>query len=207
MIQVISPHLDDAVLSLGQYLAACDEARIVTVFAGVPEDEELLTEYDKSCGFVSSVDAMKARRSEDRKACAALGAEAVHLDYLDRQYGHNDEQELTQGLFSLGGISTFAPLGIGHPDHEQVARCCLKAFPAMELLLYEELPYRVLRPEEVWAALDRVKAQGFNVELYHPAQGPIGSKHLAVSCYKSQFPDGAADPSLRVPERCWRVTR
>lgn len=205
MIQVISPHLDDAVLSLGQFIST-GEVRVVTVFAGIPE--EGLTDYDRSCGFESSVVAMNDRRAEDAEALGELGARLVHLDYLDSQYRTDDiEEALTQGLFSLGGIPTFAPLGIGHPDHELVARCCLKAFAPIDLFLFEELPYRVLRPEEVWAALDRVKAQGFTVELYHPEQGPIERKLAAIKHYKSQFPDGATDPSLQVPERCWRVTR
>jgi LmbE family N-acetylglucosaminyl deacetylase len=39
-IVVLSPHLDDAVLSCGVLLAANGGARVVTVFAGMPTDRE-----------------------------------------------------------------------------------------------------------------------------------------------------------------------
>jgi LmbE family N-acetylglucosaminyl deacetylase len=212
VIQIISPHPDDAVLSLGQYMAV-SHPRVVTVFAGVPAGG--LSDYDRSCGFESSATAMWERRLEDDKACATLGATPEHLDFLDRQYRpHWDAadldayaDEIIAALRSLKEAPTFAPLGIGHPDHELVGRCCLEAFGGRsDFFLYEEAPYRTLRPEEAAAALDAARAAGFTLEQYFPHTGPRSAKETALHCYRSQIGD-ELDPCFLVPERMWRATR
>jgi hypothetical protein len=48
---VVSPHLDDAVLSCGRWLAAHPGTLVVTVFAGVPSNGNRLTDWDARCGF------------------------------------------------------------------------------------------------------------------------------------------------------------
>lgn len=210
MSLIISPHLDDAILGLGQF-AAAERPMILTVFAGIPD--ETLTPYDEACGFTSSRDAMRHRREEDRAACRICDTRALHLDFLDGQYGRpTDDETLTTELkqFFSPHYQTFIPLGIGHPDHEQVARCARAACPSGEgFLAYEELPYRVLHPEQVADALDKIRADGFAVaELPHPIeQGEREQKAAAIACYRSQFPDGADDPCLLVPERCWQIRK
>ena len=42
-IVVVSPHLDDALLSCGELLARCGGASVVTLFAGAPADYEVVT--------------------------------------------------------------------------------------------------------------------------------------------------------------------
>ena len=49
---VLSPHLDDAVLSVGRFLAASPGTVVITVFAGIPGGLGL-TRYDRSCGFAT----------------------------------------------------------------------------------------------------------------------------------------------------------
>ena len=87
---VFSPHLDDAVLSLGNLITAHPGSTVVTVLAGMPQDETLVTEWDMSCGFAGAGETMRARWAEDEAAVAALGASAIHLEFLDRQYGEAD---------------------------------------------------------------------------------------------------------------------
>lgn len=210
MTIIISPHPDDAVLTLGQYMASTPTV-VVTVFAGIPEPH-VLSDYDASRGFTSSADAMRCRRAEDEAACALLGAEAVHLDFLDNQYGRpaNDD-EITaalRGSMSNADRLVFAPLGIGHPDHVQVARCARAARGTGTLLVAEELPYRVLWPEQVVDALDKLRAEGWAIaDLPYPLdQGPRITKAAVISEYASQFPD-EIDPSCLVPERVWRIAR
>jgi hypothetical protein len=48
---VISPHLDDAILSAGQFLVGRPHVTVATVFAGTPPTTDVLTSYDRSCGF------------------------------------------------------------------------------------------------------------------------------------------------------------
>lgn len=213
MSHIISPHLDDAVLSLGQYMAS-RPTRVVTVFAGSPGNRVALSDYDKACGFPSSALAVAHRRMEDQRACRRLSASHVHLDYLDGQYDlPTSDGLIADALCAWVGREewhTFVPLGLGHPDHRQVARCARAACPeGGELLLYEELPYRVLWPEQVVEALEEVRAEGFTIdELPWPLpQGEREAKAEALGLYRSQFPDGPVDPCFYVPERVWRVTR
>src|SRR5436853_287558 len=49
----ISPHLDDAVLSCGQLLAARPGSVVITVFAGMPRDGSQQTDWDRRCGFAN----------------------------------------------------------------------------------------------------------------------------------------------------------
>lgn len=207
---IISPHLDDAVLSLGQFMQT-EPCVVVTVFAGIPE-KGTLSRYDESCGFDSSRKAMEWRRTEDQNACATLGpVTAVHWDYLDAQYTTppNRAQLRAQlAKVSLGGMPFF-PLGIGHPDHRTVAREARAAIEHGRIFVYEELPYRVMWPEQAHAELERIREEGWTIdEVPAPlAAGDRGRKAAAIGRYRSQFPSGAEDPALLVPERVWRCSK
>jgi LmbE family N-acetylglucosaminyl deacetylase len=119
----------------------------------------------------------------------------------------------TSSIVGCLRAEVFAPLGIGHPDHELVARLVREACPLtvendlVGITVYEELPYRVLHPEQVTAAFDRIRAEGWSVgDLPLPlGQGPRWMKEDAIAKYRSQFPNGADDPCLLVPERCWQI--
>lgn len=214
---VISPHLDDAVLSLGQFIAheaAQYEVRVVTVFAGMPDVGEILvTPYDAAHGFGTSVEAVHARRREDDAACATLGARPIHLEFLDGQYADrlpDEEKLITAAIEHLVGPGDimFVPLGIAHPDHTLVGACARHAAQRAGVhgaYVYEELPARVLWPEVVSAALLDVNAEGFAVEQWSPPAASAHTKISAMACYPSQFarPD---DPTWLVPERCWRLS-
>ena len=71
-VAVLSPHLDDAVFSCGDLIAASGEAVVATVCAGMPPSRETLTEWNAVCGFGSARHAITARREEDRAALSAL---------------------------------------------------------------------------------------------------------------------------------------
>ena len=81
-VVIISPHLDDAALSLGATIAMLARhgvsPRVVTVMATTP------TRTSPPAGGTSSAASRarglpRARRSEDARACTVLGAEAVWL--------------------------------------------------------------------------------------------------------------------------------
>lgn len=216
MIFVVSPHLDDAVLSLGQLIAheaAQYELTVITVLAGVPDlGVGMVTPYDAAHGFGTSAESMIARRREDDAACAQLGARPVHLDFLDGQYVERlpgEDKLITAALERLIGPGdlVFVPLGLMHPDHVLVASCARHAAQraGSRSFVYEELPARVLWPELVPPALDGVRIEGFAVEFWTPAAASTHTKIAAMACYPSQFPE-PADPSWLVPERCWALS-
>jgi len=86
---IISPHLDDAVISLGGLLAEESErTKIVTVFAKIPE-RPLTRVWDLNCGFRNSTKAMNGRILENKLALASLGIgeqSIINLPFLDIQY-------------------------------------------------------------------------------------------------------------------------
>src|SRR5213080_853986 len=89
-VVVVSPHLDDAVLSLGAALARAARrggaVTVLTVLAGDPASETPAGEWDSQAGFATAGEAARARREEDRRACALLGVEPVWLPFSDHQY-------------------------------------------------------------------------------------------------------------------------
>jgi LmbE family N-acetylglucosaminyl deacetylase len=88
---VISPHLDDAVLSCGgtMFRAALEGARVlaVTVFTGdapAGHRSPFAGSFEASWGL--GEDATRVRRAEDAAACAIVGATTRHLPFVDAIY-------------------------------------------------------------------------------------------------------------------------
>ena len=87
---VLSPHLDDAALSLGgtigRLCASGETVRILTVFTGDeprPAPTPLGAGMLRGWGFPPG-EAMAGRRQEDREACRVLGAgDPLHLPHLE----------------------------------------------------------------------------------------------------------------------------
>lgn len=192
---VISPHLDDAVFSVGAILAAHPGSTVVTVFAGIPP-ERTLTTYDRSAGFSSSADAVRARRAEDHDALALLAAKSIHGDFLDDPYRDPREDPTVDVANWLREVVPaddviLAPVGIHHPDHIITADACEVLGPSHR---YAELPYFMQYPDQGQAAAhgDRVTfaAAGRNV------------KRRAVERYKSQMNLGTR-LSIEAEETVW----
>ncbi|GAA2272545.1 PIG-L family deacetylase [Nonomuraea roseoviolacea subsp. roseoviolacea] len=106
-VLVVSAHLDDAVLSWGGTIAALTRRGVrvvvVTVFAGcggdpMPPFAALYHSWWRQAGADADAETligaaadtaaggMRLRRQEDATACEVLGAEAVHLDFVDALY-------------------------------------------------------------------------------------------------------------------------
>lgn len=88
---VLSPHLDDAVLSCGGLLHQLGEqgrpARVVTCFAGIPDYRELSPfAAGQHLRWGQPADPVSERRAEDRTALSLLGVSYEHWPYLDCIY-------------------------------------------------------------------------------------------------------------------------
>src|SRR5664279_5197085 len=102
VILAVSSHLDDAILSVGQFLGGRPDCVVATVFTATPPNSTVLTSYDLSGGFKSAEEAMANRRREDIEALSVLGATHRHLDFLDSQYGFKlDTAELVKQIRHL----------------------------------------------------------------------------------------------------------
>jgi len=213
---ILSPHLDDAVFSCGGLLAARPGATVVTVFAGLPADDVPLTDWDARCGFESARQAMTARREEDARALAALGATPHWLDFLDAQYSrspspHELGEALLDTLRTLDDAPVILPMGLFHSDHLLVHEAALWALRRVlvdwPVLLYEDVPYRRLegllqQRLQTLAGLGLVATPS---DMAIPVADPL--KAHAVSEYVSQVrglgEQGKAD--LGRPERLWSL--
>jgi len=152
---VLSPHLDDAVLSTWHVVSAPCEVTVVTVFAGIPE-HGFVTDLDRSHGAEESAAWLLRRRREDRAALALAGRTPMHLDLPEIQFpayrnpairdliaespehfiAHvsgqptlgNDADELAALVEAHipAAPVVYGPAGVGgHPDHRDLARAAV----------------------------------------------------------------------------------
>lgn len=182
-------------MSAGQFMAGRPDCVLVTVTTADPPRHVGLSDYDRSCGFASSAEAMAVRRAEDGKAARILSARTTRLPFADGQYGTPLDPEavaveIREELVRTGSTMLLGPLGLAHPDHEATAAAVLvvaSSHPDVEVWMYEELPARVLWPETVPPALGRVRDAGFEPVLSFCGTGPLDAKLKAVRAYRSQL--------------------
>src|SRR6476661_3045292 len=90
-VLLLSPHLDDAVISCGAFLLAHPGTTVVTLFAASPTAySDPLNEHDQTCGFVPGDDTMAVRRAEDERALAAVGATPAWLGFCQNSHVARD---------------------------------------------------------------------------------------------------------------------
>jgi LmbE family N-acetylglucosaminyl deacetylase len=149
----LSPHLDDVALSCGGLVWELSQrgkiVEIWTLMSGFPTDEDYseFAQQNHRAWGVSGREAVRVRRSEDRAACAVLGAAYRHFDWLDAIYRRDagSDQPLVENNESLFGkppedtlVSEIAqclqaevpknatvvfPMGLGnHIDHRAVVQ-------------------------------------------------------------------------------------
>jgi LmbE family N-acetylglucosaminyl deacetylase len=225
---VVSPHLDDAVLSAGLLLVTRPGAVVVTVMAGYP-GPGVLSDWDRSCGFVDGDDPVARRREEDHAALSVLGARAAHLEFLDQPYrvnratgdgGSAEPQEIAGGLVEVvrevEPVLILIPLGLLHPDHilTHQAGLRLRRSTAIEVWAYRDLPYALARPDLVTSQLAVLERSGVRAHPVSVANSPNAERKLAaIACYASQVDavrddlghdawDGTLAPGS---ERFWRL--
>lgn len=164
----LSSHLDDVVLSCGGQIAARtrrgESVLIATLVAGDPDGE--LTPLAIQMHSAWKLDGtFAARREEDRRACALLGADCRHETAPDAMYRRHPETRApfyaslkevlgpahpadaaapiwAEALNRLPPAQeVFAPLGVGgHVDHWIVRRAAEAKFGGA-LTYYEDFPY------------------------------------------------------------------
>lgn len=215
---VISPHLDDAVLSCGELLAQFPGTVVATIFTGIPPQAEVLTAWDAASGFASARQAVVSRREEDRHALAALSALPLWLDFYDSQYQQAtalpDLADAIEKTISQVRPNTILfPAGLFHSDHaltHDASLSMLNRYAGMTWIMYEEASYRRI-PGLLQRRLADLLRQGIQAT---PVAGGDGGKALlkreAVHCYASQLralehAAPSAYPDVFAPENYWRL--
>ncbi len=155
---ILSPHLDDAVLSCWHVLTQPGEVRVINVFAGVPTGLHAPAWWDEYTGATDSGDRVRERIEEDRRALALAGREPANLGFLDEQYREHDQpledliEQIEPSLPRNAAI--YAPAAITqHPDHLLVraAALALRSTGA-EVSLYADLPHATVHGWPAWVA-------------------------------------------------------
>ncbi len=163
---ILSPHFDDAVLSLGGLLAQEGSDTLVATFFTSTPQTPLIRKWDTMCGFADSDQAMRERTEENRRALDFFGVTDDRIrnyPHLDAQYrlvrgapvppepelDASIEKEISALLeeSATEPVKVFIP-GFGmHDDHAVVKRAALAAaqsLPAehtIAFFFYQELPY------------------------------------------------------------------
>jgi hypothetical protein len=154
---VVSPHLDDAILSVGATIAgrvAAGQHVTIATVCSVVDDER--------------------RRAHDRAAAAIVGATTIHLGIddaprrgfrlswaglceVDDDDGIVDDMARCLAPVLAGDTEVWGPLGCGgHVDHRATLSALLGLQP--DLTLYEERPYarQLGRVAAAWSRLGAV---------------------------------------------------
>jgi LmbE family N-acetylglucosaminyl deacetylase len=203
---VVSPHLDDAVLSCWHVLAGGDEVTVVNVFTGLPKPGTLGW-WDRLTGAADSVERMRERCAEDAEALALVGVPHANLGLLDGQYRRNGQpvavvDALADHLRDAGTV--YAP-AVLFPilDHAAVLAAALELRD--DVRLYADLPHAALYGLPGWvtgepAALDvdaawraRIQAVGLDPDSLQPDVHALDrqafeKKLAALSRYRTQLP-------------------
>src|SRR4051794_14491433 len=160
---VLSPHCDDAVLSLGAAIASHarrgGQVTVVTALAGATSSTSAASSWDAQSGFATEGDAAAARRVEDASACRIVGARPVHLDGVDDGYATEDEgPAVWRALHDLArehDVVWVPGAPLAHPDHRRLAlRALVELGDAAELRFYGEQPYLLTGHIQPGAALE-----------------------------------------------------
>jgi LmbE family N-acetylglucosaminyl deacetylase len=121
-VLVVSPHLDDAVLSAFAFLRR-SRATVLTVFCGAPCDGRA-SSWDVALGQTDGADAMRMRLAEDDTALGDLGVATTRLPLLETEYrrgamSRDDEEQLLAAVRtwvdSTAGV-VLLPAGAGARD-------------------------------------------------------------------------------------------
>lgn len=166
---LLSPHLDDAVLSCWHVLEGSDDVTVVTVFTASPSPGTSAPSWDRLTGARDPVARMGERRAEDRRALDLVRRRLVHLDLLDVQYGRT---ELAPGWLARRlepllepGTVVLAPAALSrHPDHEVVRDAALElARDGQPVILYADLPHGIAHGWPAWVA-GTPEPEGLDIE-------------------------------------------
>lgn len=211
-ILVLSPHLDDAVLSCADHILEWKkqghDLTVVSIFTKFQNN--YISQAAKNslykAGFKDAEECEKLRKEEDREAMKKLGVCYQHLDFVDGWYRIHEKSSVypNQTLFS-GHISNkdskliselknklqsyrafemiLIPFGVGkHADHLVARSVAETVFHHHNLWFYVDFPY--IQNWRQWNTSLGFQIIAHNLSLKLPS----GQKYDAIYSYKSQYP-------------------
>jgi LmbE family N-acetylglucosaminyl deacetylase len=221
---VVSPHLDDAVLSAAVQLMR-PGAHLVTVCTGAPPEGTPPADWDQLTGATDAVSRVHERLAEDDRALATLGVQSTsRLGFPDAQHIPDvAERPTREALVAAlrphlaGAAEVWAPAGIGgHLDHLATRDATIDATdPGVTVHHYADIPYSLglgwPEPDvETWLAAELDAPAGLSKTVHQLDPDARRRKVAAMACYVTQIPsldpDGAlstGDPAVVGFEVSW----
>jgi LmbE family N-acetylglucosaminyl deacetylase len=208
---ILSPHPDDAVLSLWHVLTGPGEVSVVNVFTGEPEATELGW-WDMTTGATDPQSRAAERQAEDREALALAGREPVNLGFVDLQYRCGDLalETVVEAIAEAapeGALLAPATVVADHPDHSLVREAALALRErGRDVSLYADLPHATRNGVPDTWSLDLngadVPAADLMPEVHALDAAQEARKREAVERYRTQLAglDGLFDLAAH-PER------
>jgi LmbE family N-acetylglucosaminyl deacetylase len=209
---ILSPHFDDADLSLGGFISQHKGPIVVaTFFAGKPS-VAVSKKWDRMSGFQNSAIAIASRIKENDQALA--GTEVANYGYLDFQYRaekrpatlqasiESDIEKLIQSRSAAAHVDIYGPSAfiptVTHPDHLIVHDAfyaeALKhaGDPRLSFYAYEDFPYVYhfgkATTTPLSAHLHRLHPQStFVPETISLSSQDVLSKESRIAVYVSQI--------------------
>jgi len=201
-IIILSPHMDDAILSLGQHILKWKrenkKIKIINIFTRFKENCEIpdySKEYVKKSGFDSVEEFQKARRQEEKEIMKKLKITYENWNFVDAGFRNiyknrqrllggeilkedkNLENKIFKKIKSINSKLLILPMGIGgHVDHLIAKKVGKKV--KIKKLFYLENPY-------LWENFNFIKNLKYLFKINSISFGKRQKKILEI--YKSQF--------------------
>ncbi len=206
---ILSPHFDDAALSLGGMIASLTdrgETVLVITLCSAPPHEPLnaFAQYLHE-QWGNTDDPIAVRQAEDQAAVTRMGADLLFLGDWDAIYRHpaynsvqaifaqpvNDDpmrERLTHHLTALdraySAAQWYAPLAIGnHVDHQLTHDVARAVLPRDRVLWYEDLPYATNHAVRDQRLVEFPNAESILIDI----SDTLELKLAAVADYASQI--------------------
>ncbi len=224
---IISPHLDDAVLSCGEFMSTYPGCTVMTVFAGAPERYPVpQREWDRQSGFHDGDDVMQRRREEDRAALRSLDASPIHLDFIEHTYNVGDRPvspevlapEIESALREIDPTLILFPFGLANPDHDVTHQAMMQVRDAYRCgdgepawMVYEDCGYKHIPGMLAWRVSQLFRAKHWPTPVCPRIDRAKSRKADAIQCYPTQLRalnedwDIAIKLAAPAPEQFWRL--
>ena len=200
-IIILSPHFDDAVLSLGGLIAKEKSKIIVATFFTDKPKNKVTTYWDTISGFHNSDQAINDRIMENNNSLMPFNVEIFNFGFLDSQYRDNkDSIELKEKIvldiekiidnlpnkdITIYGPSYFGEI-ITHPDHKLLHDAFIEVAKnrnsdtSLNFFSYEDFPYVERFRKKYWNILQQEE------NIIPLSENEIKAKIHAIGQYTSQ---------------------
>ena len=212
---VLSPHFDDAVLSVGGILSEfAGQKYVVTFFSTPTTTKQYLTWWDRISGFEKSSDSHFKRMNENNNALKIIGTQAINENYLDGQYENrtsstsaiivnNIIQNIDEVINSMGSTSVvvLGPSYFGEKDTHKDHALLSKAFAQViknkthnntVFYFFEDLPYTYSKFGNSSIKLQEILSNfypelTFSQKVLYISQKSFDLKIMSMKSYTSQL--------------------